>query len=70
MSLAGGGRGEIPKGGRAGRARFLGIWPWGGEIPRVLAPGRARSRCKRGGGGGGGGEIPGSPAHVFGTCSL
>ena len=50
MSLGGGGRGEIPKGGRAGRARFLGIWPWGGEVPRVLAPGRARSRCERGGG--------------------
>ena len=38
MSLGGGG-GEIPKGGRAGRARSLGIWPRGGEIPRDLAPG-------------------------------
>ena len=38
MSLGGRG-GEIPKGGRAGRARFLGIWPGGGEIPRGLAPG-------------------------------
>ena len=37
MSLGGGG-GEIPKGGRAGRARSLGIWP-GGEIPRDLVPG-------------------------------
>ena len=37
MSLRGGG--EIPKGGRAGRARSLGIWPRGGEIPRDLAPG-------------------------------
>ena len=36
MSLGGGG--EIPKGGRAGRARSLGIWPQGGEIPRDLAP--------------------------------
>ena len=26
----GGGGGEIPKGGRAGRARFLRIWPQGG----------------------------------------
>ena len=49
MSLGGEG-GEIPKGGRAGRARFLGIWPRGGEIPRDLAPGGARSR---------GGEITG-----------
>ena len=37
MSLGRGG-GEIPKGGRAGRARFPGIWPGGrdhggGEIP-------------------------------------
>ena len=39
MSLGGGGGGEIPKGGRAGRARSLGIWPQGGEIPRDLAPG-------------------------------
>ena len=31
MSL-GGGRDEIPKGGRAGRARSLGIWPRGAEI--------------------------------------
>ena len=30
--------------GRAGRARFLGTWPPGGEIPRDLAPGRAKSR--------------------------
>ena len=34
----GGGGGEIPKEGRAGRARSLGIWPRGGEIPRELAP--------------------------------
>ena len=38
MSLGGGRGGEIPKGGRAGRARSLGIWPrgarlQGGEIP-------------------------------------
>ena len=39
MSLGGGGR-EIPKRGRAGRARSQGIWPrGGGEIPRDLAPG-------------------------------
>ena len=38
MSLGGGG-GEIPKGARAGRARSLGIWPRGREIPRDLAPG-------------------------------
>ena len=37
--MGGGGGGEIPKGGRAGRARSLGIWPAGGEIPRDLAPG-------------------------------
>ena len=43
--MGGGGGGEIPKGGRAGKARFLGIWP-GGEIPRDLGPG---------------GEIPGTP---------
>ena len=35
-----GGGGEIPKGGgRAGRARPLGIWPRGREIPRDLARG-------------------------------
>ena len=40
MSFGGGegGGGEISEGGRAGRARFLGIWPRG-EIPRDLAPG-------------------------------
>ena len=38
MSLGGGG-GEIPKGGCAGRVRSLGIWPGGGEISRDLAPG-------------------------------
>ena len=39
MSLGGGG--EIPKGGRAGRARSLGFLApeGGGEIPRDLAPG-------------------------------
>ena len=47
------GGGEIPKGGRAGRARSLGIWPRGGEIPRDLAPGGEIT--------GGGGEIPGTP---------
>ena len=38
--MGGGGGSEIPKGGRAGRARSLGIWPpggrdhgGGGEIP-------------------------------------
>ena len=34
-----GGGGEIPKGGRAGRARTLGIWPRGDDIPRDLATG-------------------------------
>ena len=39
----GGGGVEIPKGGRAGSARSLGIWPrGGGEIPRDLAPGGGR----------------------------
>ena len=37
--LLGGGGGEIPKGGRAGRARFLGIWPGGGEITGGQIPG-------------------------------
>ena len=32
VGRGGGGGGEIPKGGRAGRARSLGIWPRGGEI--------------------------------------
>ena len=68
MSLGEGG--EIPKGGRAGRARFLGIWPWGGEIPIGFWLRGGRDHGARGGGGGGGGEIPGTPAHVFGTCSL
>ena len=36
MSLERGGGGEIPKGGRAGRARLAG---GGGEIPRDLARG-------------------------------
>ena len=40
MSLGGD---EITKGGRAGRAGFLEIWPWEGEIPWDLTPG-ARSR--------------------------
>ena len=35
--------GEIPKGGRAGRARSLGIWPRGGEIPGT--PGQMGTRC-------------------------
>ena len=35
----GGGVGEIPKGGRAGRARSLGIWPRGGEITGGEIPG-------------------------------
>ena len=40
MSLGGGGGGEIPKGGRAGRARSLGIWPrGGGEITGGEIPG-------------------------------
>ena len=40
----GGGGGEIPKGGRAGRARSgLGIWPRGDEVPRDLAPVGTRS---------------------------
>ena len=44
------GEGEIPKGGRAGRARSIGIWPRGGG----------------GGGQdhGGGGEIPGTPERA------
>ena len=51
MSLGGGG-GEIPKGGRAGRARSLGIWPTGGvKIPGDLAPGGGEIT---------GGEIPGT----------
>ena len=49
MLLGGGGGGEIPKGGRAGRARSLGIWPrgdkitggGGGEIPGT--PGNAKA---------------------------
>ena len=51
MSLRGGGGGrgrEIDKGGRAGKARSLGIWPWEGEIT----------------GGGAGGEIPETPGHL------
>ena len=39
----GGGGGEIPKGGRAGRARSLGIWPRGGEI---TGGGRSSKECK------------------------
>ena len=42
----GGGGGEIPKGGRARRARFVGIWPPGGgggsEIPKGERARRAR----------------------------
>ena len=44
--VVGGGGVEIPKGGRAGKARFLGIWLRGGPDHS---------------GGGGGGEIPGTP---------
>ena len=44
------GGGEIHKGGRAGRARSLGIWPRGGEIPRELAPERGGGAISRGGG--------------------
>ena len=40
MSLGeGGGGGEIPKGGCAGRARSLGIWPPGGRDPWGFGPG-------------------------------
>ena len=53
---------EITKGGRAGGARFLEIWPWEGEIPWDLTPGGEIT---------GGGEIPGttdSPVHTITNC--
>ena len=37
--LLGGGGGEIPKGGRAGRARSLGIWPRGAKSRGAKSPG-------------------------------
>ena len=53
MGGGNGGRGEISKGGRAGRARLQRIWPpgGGGDIPTDLVPGTAKSR-------GGGGRNP------------
>ena len=53
--------GEIPKGGRAGRARSLGIWP-GGARSLGIWPGRGEIT-------GGGGEIPGTPVQVHSLVS-
>ena len=37
--VVGRGWGEIPKGGRAGRARSLGLWPRGGRSQGIWPPG-------------------------------
>ena len=52
-----GGGGEIPKGGRAGRSRSLGIWPRGGGA-------RSLGIWPRGGDITGGGEILGTPETI------